>query len=125
MLTRIILGVFGVAWLGYGIFCFVSPGQLATIAGITTQEAWGVTELRAMYGGVQIAIGASALWGAIRPAWSRWALQVQLVVYLGLVPARTLSALMVGDSSSYTIGAIAFEAVSLVITLWLLRRSAA
>jgi hypothetical protein len=125
MLARIILGVFSVAWGGYGIFCFVSPEQLATIAGVTTQAAWGVTELRAMYGGVQMAIGASALLGAIRPAWTRWALQVQLLVFLGLVPARVLSAVMGGDSSSYTIGAISFEAVSLVVTLWLLRRSAA
>jgi len=123
MLTRIFLGVTGLGWLGYGVFCLLHPEQLAGIAGVAAQTAFAITELRAMYGGVQIAIGLVALYGAFKPASTLWALQFQTVIYLGLAPTRILSALATGDMSSYTLGGIGFESVCLIIALLLLKRA--
>ena len=121
--TRIFLGLTGLGWFGYGLFCLLQPEQMASITGLATQTAFAVTELRTMYGGVQMAIGLVALYGALKPASTRWALQFQTVIYLGLAPTRTLSALATGDMSSYTLGGIGFESVCLIIALLLLRRA--
>lgn len=121
MFTRIFLAVSGLAWLGYGIYCLLAPEQLAMVAGIAANAPHGITELRAMYGGVQAAIGLAALLGAIRPEHARWSLQFQAVIFAGLAPVRLLSALTTGEFSQYTVGAIGFEVVFLIIALVLLR----
>jgi hypothetical protein len=123
-LSRLFLGVLGLGWLGYGVYCLLSPEQLAGVAGVAAQTLTGRNELRAMYGGVQCAIGLSALYGAMQPAWSRWALQIQALICAGLAPTRIVSMLATRDTSSYTIGACGFELSCLVLALLLLRRSA-
>jgi hypothetical protein len=123
MLTRLFLGISGLAWAGYGVYCLIAPEALATVAGVAATLPSGVTDLRAMYGGAQIAIGLAVLAGAIRTTRVRWSLQFQAVIYLGIVPARLCSALATGDFSTYTIGAISFESLFLAITVFLLLRS--
>jgi hypothetical protein len=41
-------------WLPYGIYCFLVPGALADYAGVVGATATGSTELRAMYGGLDM-----------------------------------------------------------------------
>jgi hypothetical protein len=58
MAARIFLGLSALIWLPYGLLCFFQPAGLAESAGVTFTNATGATELRAMYGGLQAAIGA-------------------------------------------------------------------
>lgn len=113
-----------IAWFCYGIYCFFQPQMLASAAGIGALNAAGVTELRAMYGGLQSGIGILALIGARALRWQRGVLLSLACVYGGLATARGIAALGGGDFSAYTLGAFLFEAVSCLVMILLFRRAA-
>jgi hypothetical protein len=71
MATRIFLVVSGLIWVPYGLYCFFQPGSLAEAAGVAFMSPTGETELRAMYGGLQAAVGTVAFAGALRPDLAR------------------------------------------------------
>jgi len=120
--TRIFLGLSALIWIPYGLACFFQPGGLAESAGITFTSPTGATELRAMYGGFTVAVGALALAGALRPALSGHALVLLLVSCAGLGVARLLGTAIDGELSSYTGMALGLELGTVALTAWLLRR---
>lgn len=122
MATRIFLGLEALLWLPYGIYCFLVPGSLAQAAGVVATTATGSVELRAMYGGLQAALGALALAAALRPALAQTALRTLAVLAGGLASARLLGALFAGGFSPYTTMGLAFEIPTLVISVALLRQ---
>jgi hypothetical protein len=122
--ARIFLGLSALLWLPYGVWCFAQPGFLADAAGVTAASPTGSTELRAMYGGLQIALGALAALGALRPDWTRTALVVLAFVGAGLGSARLLGASLDGAWTSYTAMGLAVEWATLAIATALLRRPA-
>jgi hypothetical protein len=121
MAIKIFLGVSVAIWLPYGLFCFFQPAFLEQAAGLTLGSAVAATEVRAMYGGLQVGIGCLALAGLWRNDLARSALLALAFLTGGLVIARIMGALMAGDGSSYTVQAIVFEATSVVCASWLYR----
>jgi len=109
-------------WLPYGLVCLFQPAILEGVAGVAYTSATGSTELRAMYGGIQSALGALALAAVIRPRFSRAALTSLAVVTGGLGVARLLGTLLDGGFSAYTGVGLAVEFGSLSLCLWLLTR---
>ena len=75
MSPRIVLGLSAAIWLPYGLYCFFAPDALAAIAGVASNSTTGSIELRAMYGGLQLSIGALALAGLLRASLQRPALR--------------------------------------------------
>ena len=124
MATRIFLALSALIWLPYGLLCFFQPSGLAESAGVTFTTATGATELRAMYGGLEIAIGALALAGVLRAALAHQALVLLLVACAGLGGARLIGVAIDGGLSSYTGMALALELGTVALTAWLLRRRA-
>lgn len=122
---RIFLVISALGWGGYGLYCLINPAALVELAGVTSTTPTGAIELRAMYGGVQTALGMFAALAVFRAAWQRAALLALAFVTGGLFTARLIGALLVGDFSSYTVGGLGFEAVFTAIAVVLLRRSAA
>ncbi|MES0874293.1 DUF4345 family protein [Sinimarinibacterium thermocellulolyticum] len=122
---RIFLLISALAWAGYGLYCLIDPTMLAELAGVTSTTPTGTIELRAMYGGVQTALGLFAAAALFRPAWQRSAVLALAFVTGGLFAARLIGALLAGDFSSYTIGGLGFELVYTAIAIALLRKSAA
>lgn len=121
MWTRILLFVLAAGWVPFGLYCFLFPEALTGISGIQATQAAAVTELRAMYGGVQIAVGLSALLGGLRLLALDKALLVQIVALGGLGVARLGGALITGDASAYTLGALGFEWVTLALCVAAMR----
>ena len=60
MVDRIFLGLSALLWLAFGIGYFFVPGYLAgeDYAGVVAATATGKTELRAMYGGLELPAAA-------------------------------------------------------------------
>ena len=107
--TRIFLALCAALWLPYGLLCLANPGSLAEAAGVVATSATGTIELRAMYGGLQAAVGALALLGALRPAFAPHALLALGALAAGLALARTASAAAAGSFEGYTLGALGLE----------------
>ena len=120
--ARIFLGLFGLVAMLFGIICFVNPGFLAAVAEVAAASTTGTIELRAMYGGMQIAFGVLALLGALRSAFTRAALLVTAVLCAGLGSSRLLGAIAASEVSPYTRGGLVFELGSTAIAVFLLRR---
>lgn len=122
MAIRIFLGLSALVWLLYGLYCFAAPQSLADGAGVAFQSPTGSTELRAMYGGLQAAIGALAALGALRADWRRHALVALAFLTAGLGAARLAGLALDGGFSSYTATALVFEWVSAAAAFLLLAR---
>ncbi len=127
MAARIFLGLSALLWLPYGIYCLFAPEFLGRegSAGVVASTATGSTELRAMYGGLQTAIGTLVGLAVIRPALVQPALLMTAFLTTGLAVARLSGALIDGGFSGYTLGGLGFEIVSACVAWWLLSRGAA
>jgi len=123
MATRIFLLLSALLWLPYGIYCWLHPSVLSEAAGVVFQSPTGSTELRAMYGGLQAALGVLAVFGALRPTWVRPALVAIAFATAGLGSARLVGTLLDGGVSSYTTTALGFEFSSAAIAFVLLHRA--
>jgi hypothetical protein len=122
MVSRIFLALSALIWLPYGLYCLFVPGSLGANAGVQALSATGTTELRAMYGGLQAAIGVLALAGCLRGGVTRTALIAIGTLTAGLGSARLLGLLMDGGFTAYTGFGLGFEWTSALASRWLLRR---
>lgn len=119
--ARIFLVLEALVWLPYGIYCFIDPGYLAGAAGVAFQSPTGSTELGAMYGGLQAALGALTIAGALRESMTRPALLTLAFVCTGLGSTRFLGVLRDGGLSAYTAAGLAFEVLSAGLAIRFLR----
>jgi hypothetical protein len=121
--TRVFLLLSALVWLPYGLYCLADPGSLAATAGIVAQSATATTELRAMYGGLQAALGVLALIGAFAGGLRRPALLTIAFLTAGLGSTRLLGVVVDGGLSGYTAAGVTFEVLSASLATWLLQNS--
>lgn len=119
--TRLFLAASVVLWLPYGLYCLARPGFLRGAAGIAIESPTGSTELRAMYGGLQAAIGALSLAALLHRDLERCALTALAFLAAGLFCGRVVGVLVDGGISSYTTGALVLEATLAWVATRLLR----
>jgi hypothetical protein len=124
MAARNFLIVSTLIWLPYGVFCFFQPGFLEGAAGVRAISTTATTELRAMYGGLQAAIGVLAALAVLREDLRRSALIAIGFLTAGLGLSRLGGAVLDGEVSSYTGSAIAFELISAAVAAWIIQRRA-
>ena len=110
--ARIFLWIEAVLWIPYALYCLVAPEVLVDGASVTAVSATGVTELRAMYGGLQFAIGAGCVWGAVSEEMRRGALWMLFLLTSGVGAARVVGMGLDGGIGAYTILALVFEFVT-------------
>jgi len=95
----------GLLWFIWGIICLVTPQAWsgAVIPGMEVfdlGEAVARTEVRAMYGGLQIAIGLLALIAIFKPAHRATALLFYVLALSGLALSR-LYGIVLEDSAEF------------------------
>ena len=118
----IYLALNAIVWFPYGLWCLVRPETLTAFAGVTMLTPTAVAEVRAMYGGLQAAVGAIAVTALVRPDHRRTIVMVLGVLTAGLGAARLIAALSGAGFSAYTGGAVVFELGSAAWAAVLLRR---
>jgi Domain of unknown function (DUF4345) len=121
-MARIFLIIAGLMWLAYGVYMLMAPGALAGTAGVGALNGTGTIELRAMYGGLEGAVGLLALWGALDPRLRRAGLAALAFTCSGLGSIRLTSALLAGEFSTYTKQGLGLEIPLSIIAIWLLVR---
>jgi len=116
------LALSALLWTPYGLWCLVRPEVLAEVAGVTATTPTAVAEVRAMYGGLQTAVGLLALLALARPALRRGVVTTLGMLTGGLGLARLLAVVLGAGLSSYTAGALVIELGSVAWAAALLRR---
>jgi hypothetical protein len=122
MVVPIFLALSALVWLPYGLYCLADPGSLAQSAGVASSSATGTTELRAMYGGLQAALGGVSALAVLRPSLRPHVLFALATLAAGLFAARSVGVLLDGGPSAYTGFALLFEIVFAVTAGLLYRR---
>ncbi len=137
MYPRILLGVTGLIFLGYGVYCWIDPEQPAKLAGLFIATHNGYAEIAAMYGGLQASFGAILLASAVLKGYLRPGLWLLAICIGTLAAARGSVAFSNLDSSfrlegsslgiamssgftAYTWGALAFESLVALLALYAL-----
>lgn len=109
-------------WLGIGAWLIVDPAALEAYAGVAALTPTGETELRAMYGGMELAIGGAALLALIWPRWRCHVLFLNGVIAGGIGGGRLVGVVLSGEMSVYTMSALSFEISTVVICVLLALR---
>ena len=120
MVRKVYLGICSVIFLPYGLMCFLNPELLINSAGIQAISATGSTEIRAMYGGLQTAVGALAVFALLRSSLVNSFLVTLVTVMTGLLLARLAGLAIDGGFTAYTGMALSFEATLLASALYFL-----
>ena len=116
------LGLNGVVFLGYGVVCLFTPSMPADYAGIALSTSSGETEIRAMYGGLQAALGAFLIFCAVSTSRQAEGLRTMAFLMGGLALGRAFGLLLDG-LSPYNVYALVYESVAALVALWALRQS--
>lgn len=89
---KIAIGITAAAFAGYGTLLLAKPDILKTI-GIRAAGPNARTELRAMYGGMELGFGAFFALAMRKPAWRKPALTAILFAIGGLAATRIATAI--------------------------------
>lgn len=123
MLVRVFLGLLALGWLFYGAMCFADPGFLRDTAGVVALTPTGQVDLRATYGGLQIAVAVCLLAGAFNPRFTRGVLLFYGIICTGLGTARLVAAVQAAEWSGYTKVGVGFELGCVLLVMVLLHRA--
>ncbi len=118
--TRFVLWALAVVFIAFGLIALIQPSAMTGPPGLDASADGAVTEVRALYGGLQLGLGALLIWAVLDP--SRWA--HGLLAYGFLIGAvgdsRFIGLLIDGNWTGFHLFALSFEWItaSLALFLW-------
>jgi hypothetical protein len=122
ILAKWSLWLFAVTWIVIGVGFLIVPVSWAAALGIALPTATARTDLRATYGGFDLAIGCFAALCALRPEWTRPGLVLMAMVAAGFGGGRLLGMLLEGSASRMMLLFFGVEMALLGLALAALRR---
>jgi hypothetical protein len=123
--SRIVLGITGLAFAGYGAYCAMDLDFVVQTTGVAFRKATAAVEARAMYGGLQIGLGLLWINAAVNQRMTAYGLVAMIFVLGGLALGRALG-MSLDMVDPYNTWALAYESVSAVlagVALWLERKA--
>lgn len=109
LLPRITLWLGGLGFLAFGLAFLIAPLETMAAAGLPLQGDLAATELRAFYGGLEIALGMLLIAADLRPAARRHGLILSLASFGGIGAARLLGIVLAGSATAFLWAALATE----------------
>ena len=121
--ARFSLAATALAFFFFGIWLLIQPDALGQLGIQLTTESARV-EIRAMYGGFEIGIGAFLVLALRRPQWYRPALLFQTLSLAGLGLARLVAALLAAAPHPMLFAFCALELIGALVGAIAYRRVA-
>jgi len=112
-------------WLPWGLICIFDTQTIAEIIGVTSVNPTGNTDIRAMYGGVQLGVGLMAAFALYDAAYFKNLLFTLAFLGSCLALSRSYGIVVDGSGTFYTWGVIGYEyfaAISAMVWLIVLPR---
>jgi len=125
LFSRILLGLTGLLFAGYGVYCAYDLDMIVRLTGIAFRAPSAAVESRAMYGGLQTGIGLLLINAAVNKRMTAFGLVAMAFVLGGLAVGRALG-ISIDGMDDYNQGALVFEASSAVlagIAIWRERKA--
>jgi hypothetical protein len=108
-LARLTLWLGGLGFLAFGFAFLIAPLETFAAAGLPMQGALAATELRAFYGGLEVALGGLLIAADLRPGARRQGLILCLASFGGIGLARLLGIALAGSATPFLWAALATE----------------
>lgn len=122
-LPRYYLIAFGVMSLLGGLVYLLAPGAATEAADFGVLSSAAATDVRATYGGCQIAVGAFCLWSAGELSRVRGGLMLAAMVMGAIFVSRIIGLAIDGDMNEFHRSALAFEGILTAASLFVLRKA--
>ena len=115
--AKFFIAITGLIFFSYGAFLIYDPKQLINIANFSISENTALTELRAMYGGIQLALGLFMLACFRHERLIPPCLLLMSLVFFCLAATRTLGLIIDPADSGYNFNATIYESFSAIISI--------
>ena len=117
-LPRATLWLAGLGFLAFGAAFMVAPLATMALAGIELESSLAATELRAFYGGLELALAFLLLRAALRPALTSAGLMLSTATYGGIGTARFVGILLSGSATPFLWFALGTEWGLALLSWW-------
>jgi hypothetical protein len=114
---RLLLALIALSYLGFGFVFLFNPNEMAAILGLGLGVDGARTDFRAMYGGLEIGIGAFLLICALRREFARVGLFAGACALMAMATSRSVGLLLDGINPLQVLIAIS-EWVGGVAATW-------
>jgi hypothetical protein len=121
-LARAVLALSALPFAGIGLGFLLAPEAMAARVDVSLASVTADHDVRAVYGGLQIACAVLLAWGALSRSHVHTALVAQLVLYGALVAARLVGWLATGAPGSFGLWLHGLETLGLVAGAFALHR---
>ena len=121
LFSRILLGLTGLAFAGYGVYCAYDLDMIVRLTGIAFRAPSAAVESRAMYGGLQTGLGLLFLNSAVNPRMTAYGLVAMVFVLGGLALGRALG-ISTDGIDDYNQGALVYESASALLAAFAIWR---
>lgn len=111
-------------WLPWGVLCIFNTGMITDVIGVSGLSPSGNTDMRAMYGGFQTAVGLMALLALYDQRYVHQLLVTLVFMGSCLALSRSYGLYVDGSFSVYTIGVLSYESFAAISSMVLLKLSA-
>lgn len=113
--ARLILVLAALMFAGLGVYLLKEPGKLDEWIGLRATTAESLTELRALYGGLEIGLGLFLLLCALRQPWISAGCACLVFVCGGIAIARVIGFFIDASFNNMMLGFLATEIVFAVL----------
>jgi len=121
LFSRILLGLTGIAFAGYGLYCAYDLDMIVRLTGLAFRAPSAAVESRAMYGGLQTGLGLLFLNSAVNARMTAYGLVAMVFVMGGLATGRAFG-ISVDGIDDYNQGAVIYEGVSALLAAFAIWR---
>jgi len=122
MIYRIFLGLTGLLYLVFSLWCVVRDTQTARAVGFEFANNSGRSEYMTVYGGLQLGLALLYLWAAWQGVYLREGLALAAVTHGTIVLFRAASLFMFSGLQPMTYAFFGLELVFMVVAVVLLMR---
>ncbi len=107
--SRVVLALTGLVFVGFGVAFLLWPLQMTLRVGIPLVTMTGTTDVRALYGGLEIGFGVFLLIASARRTWALPGLAATLCALAGMGLSRALGVALDGGPEPITGALLASE----------------
>lgn len=124
MLARIVLVIVGLSFAGFGVWFMAAPDMLLAMMYPPAESSTAMTEVRAFYGGFELAFGLFLLAAAVKTNWQSAALALVVLTMIGISSGRFIGLALDGYNQQMLVFAIVevFFAGGALLALMLRKR---